>query len=73
MDLEGIMLGEISETEKDKYYVISLVCGILKKTNKTHRYREETGGYQRLGGEWARGSWLKWVKAVERYKFPVIR
>ena len=28
MDLEGIMLSEISQTEKDKYYMISLICGI---------------------------------------------
>ena len=28
MGLEGIMLSEISQTEKDKYCVISLVCGI---------------------------------------------
>jgi len=27
-DLEGVMLGEICETEKDKYHVISLMCGI---------------------------------------------
>ena len=26
MDLHGIMLSEISKTEKDKYCVISLVC-----------------------------------------------
>ena len=26
IDLEGIMLSEISFTEKDKYYMISLVC-----------------------------------------------
>ena len=25
MDLEGIMLSEISQTEKDKYYMISLI------------------------------------------------
>ena len=30
MDLEGIMLSEISPTEKDKYCMISLICGILK-------------------------------------------
>ena len=30
MDLEGIMLSEISQTEKDKYCMISLTCGILK-------------------------------------------
>ena len=28
MDLEGIMLSEISQTEKDKYHIISLTCGI---------------------------------------------
>jgi len=28
MDLEGIMLSETSQTEKDKYYKISVKCGI---------------------------------------------
>ena len=28
MDLEGIMLSEISQTEKNKYYMTSLICGI---------------------------------------------
>ena len=28
MDLEGIMLSEVSQTEKNKYHMISLVCGI---------------------------------------------
>ena len=27
-DLEGIMLTEISQTDKDKYHMISLICGI---------------------------------------------
>ena len=27
MDLEGIMLSEISQTEKDKYCIISHICG----------------------------------------------
>ena len=31
MDLEGIVLSEISQTEKDKYCIISLTCGISKK------------------------------------------
>ena len=30
MDLEGIMLSEVSETEKNKYYMILLICGIYK-------------------------------------------
>ena len=28
MDLENIMLSEISKSEKDKYHMISLICGI---------------------------------------------
>ena len=28
MDLEKIMLSEINQSEKEKYYMISLMCGI---------------------------------------------
>ena len=63
MDLEGIMLSEISQTEKEKYYIISLICGILKnitneqmKQNKNHRYVEQIDGYQRRRGL---GGWAK--------------
>ena len=28
MDLEIIILSEVSQTEKDKYYMILLICGI---------------------------------------------
>ena len=28
MDLEIIILREVSQTEKDKYHMISLICGI---------------------------------------------
>ena len=28
MDLENIMLGEVSQSEEDKYHVISLICGV---------------------------------------------
>ena len=28
MDLEVILLSEVSQKEKDKYYTISLICGI---------------------------------------------
>ena len=34
MELEGIMLSEISQKEKDKYCMISLICGILKNKTK---------------------------------------
>ena len=28
MDLEGVMLSKVSQTEKDKYCIILLICGI---------------------------------------------
>ena len=28
MDLEMIILSEVSQTEKDKYHMISLICGL---------------------------------------------
>ena len=34
IDLVGIMLSEISQTEKDKYHSISVISGILKKKSK---------------------------------------
>ena len=37
MNLEGIKLGEISQTEKDKYHIILLTCRILKQTYKQNR------------------------------------
>ena len=30
MDLEIIILSEVSQTEKDKYHMISLICGIYQ-------------------------------------------
>ena len=36
VDLEVIILSEISQTEKDKYHKISLICGMVKnKINET--------------------------------------
>ena len=54
MELEGIMLSEISQTEKDKHYMTSLTCEEEQKQNKnqdqTPRKRDQTlitigGGY----------------------------
>ena len=34
MDLYGIMLSKVSQTEKDKYHMTSLICRILKKKKR---------------------------------------
>lgn len=54
MDPEGIML---SKTSQKRQAIISLTCGIFKKTkqNKTVQ-REQTGGFQRQGADgWGNG------------------
>ena len=39
--IEGVMLSELSQTEKDTYNLISLICGLLKtKAKQAHRSRE---------------------------------
>ena len=42
MDLEGIMLREISQTEKDKYYMISFMCGIQTDTQKQNSQKKRS-------------------------------
>ena len=39
MGTEGIMLSEISHIEKDKYCMISLICGVFKKQIPKNRNR----------------------------------
>ena len=56
MDLESI-LSKVSQTEKDRYCRISLICGTYRKTNKpnkqtkpqTRSHRKQIGGCQKWG------------------------
>ena len=41
MDLEILILSEISQREKDKYHIISLICGILKNGTNELIYKTE--------------------------------
>ena len=72
MDLESIMQSEIIQTEKYKYHMISLTCGMKKtedNSNGTNIYRKQIGGYQRQLTE----GQAKWVKVVKRYKHPAVK
>ena len=55
-DLEIIILREVSQTEKEKYHMISLIRRILKKMiqmnlytkqKQAHRHRKQIYGYQK--------------------------
>ena len=41
MDLEIIIVSEVSQTEKDKYHMISLICRILKKIIQMSLYSKQ--------------------------------
>ena len=57
MDLEIILLSEVSQTKKDKYHDITYMQNLKKmiqmnlftKQKQTHRLREQTSGYWREG------------------------
>ena len=42
MDLEIIMLNEVSQTVRQEHYMLSLICGILKKGYNELLFRTET-------------------------------
>ena len=61
MGLESFLLSKVSQTEKDKYSILSPICGILKQMKnppnpKAHIYREWINGWYAEGE-----SWEKWV------------
>ena len=73
MKLEILILTEVSQKEKDKYYMISLICGtyngtsLSTKQEQMHRHREQICGCQRGGSgmDWEFGAskllHLEWI------------
>ena len=62
VDLDNIMLRDVSQTEKDKYYMVALICGILKIVQtdiyvKRNRFTDTENKIVATKGErkWARG------------------
>ena len=68
MELEGIMLSEVSQIGKDKCHVISLLRKILKN-KKVEQELKDTEN--RLVGD---GGWgVKWEKVGQRSRLAVIK
>ena len=42
MELEGIMLSDISQVKKDKYQMISLICAVLTSKQKLKEHNSST-------------------------------
>ena len=63
MELEGIRLNEISQMEKGKYCMLSLICGKKMSMNKPNKNKhvdtKNTVAVVVTGGD---REWVKWVK-----------
>lgn len=78
MDLEGIILRERSQREKDKYHMISQMWNLKnkmrknKKTETDSKYREPTGSCQRkwVGGRMS--NTVKETKRVQNSRYKII-
>ena len=65
MDLKGIMLSEISLREKEKYCMISLICGIQKNTTNSSEYNKKEADFANMGNK---HQWLPVEKVREGHK-----
>ena len=52
MDLANIMLSEINQSEKDKYHMISLICGSNEQTGLTIKIETDTESRLTALGWW---------------------
>ena len=52
MDPETVTLSELNQTEKDKYHMIPLICGILGKTTSELIYKTEVELYMQKISSW---------------------
>ena len=76
INLEGVMLSEISLSEKDKYNMISLIYGIKNKTAITHtptNHITTNSQIQRTGLLLLEMGWVECMKIAKRHKLPVIK
>ena len=65
MELKGIMLSELSQTQKGILYDLSYTSNLKKQKQKTHqghRYREQIGGCQRQGVGGGMGEMGEWCQ-----------
>ena len=75
MDPEIIILSEVNQMQKDKYHMISLMCGILKQGTNEHIYKTDVEsqvqktnlGYQ------GRGEGVDWEFRIDIYTLVHIK
>ena len=73
MDLEGFVLSEISKTGKDKWWMISLTCGITCKNKTDEKQNRWTNKTKLIGTENRLVVATGKMKGIKSYKFLTIK
>ena len=76
MDLQIVILSEVSQTEKDKYHMILLICGILKKGKNELIYETEIELQMQKTNLWlqgVRGGRINWKIGTDIYTVLYIK
>ena len=75
MDQEIVILSEVSQTEIDKYHMISLLSGILKNGTYEHIYETErvTDIKKKLIVMGVRGEGINWETGIDIYTLLYIK
>ena len=60
MDLEIITLNEVSQTEKDKYYMISMHVESKKQYKSTYLQKQKQTHRQKTNLWLSKGKWRRW-------------
>ena len=70
MDLEIVILTEISQTQKDKYHMISLICGIYFNGTNKFIYKTEIESQMQKTNLWLSGG-KAWVWGGINWEFEI--
>ena len=80
MDLEIVILSEVSQTEKDRYHIIQLICGILKKKKRykwtylqnRNRVKDVENKFMVTKGVWCGGG-INWEIGINIYALLYVK
>ena len=77
MDLEIVIPSEVSQTQKDKYHMILLICGILKKATNELTYKTKIELQMSKTNLWLSGrKWgggINWESGIDMYTLLYIK
>ena len=76
MDLKTVILNEVSQIEKDKYHMVSLIRGIYKKGTNELIYKMEVESQMQKTNLWlpgGKGGGINWEIEIDTYTLLYIK